>query len=181
MERETMNTSRGQRALAALLAVGVLAGCADTGSPAVEQRQKGVLQLADYHGPLPSMTMAAEREVNWSHGPQAGDVTPTEVIVAPERVQVGQPFKVTAYTVGGGCMVADGQDVEVTGNVVQLTPFDRQLGEICTMQLVIVPHESTITLDAPGEWVLRVSGRKVRFGDATWEQAISAEIRIQVE
>jgi hypothetical protein len=176
-----MNWSKGPGALAALLAVGALAGCADTSGPAVEQRHKGVLQLADYHGPLPSMTMTAEREVNWSHGPQAGDVAPTEVIVAPERVQVGQPFKVTAYTVGGGCTVADGQEVEVTGNVVQLTPFDRELGEICTMQLVFVPHESTIILDAPGEWVLRVSGRKIRFGDSTWEQAISAEIRLQVE
>jgi hypothetical protein len=102
------------------------------------------------------------------------------IAVPADGVEAGTPFEITTYTVGGGCTVADGQEVQISANVVELKPYDRELGEICTMQLVFVPHTSTLTLDTPGEWVVRVTGRKVRYQDTSWELPISAETTITV-
>jgi hypothetical protein len=59
---------------------------------------------------------------------------------------------------------------------VELTPYDVHSGHAaCTAILLNLSHESTVTLDEPGEWTIRVSGRRARYGDETWETPVSAE------
>jgi hypothetical protein len=194
----------GGRVVALAAAVGLMAACNDTGTgPEIHERQLGIIQLEDFDGPLPAnFTSGGERDPNirWNGSPDGegrlpigpgdreegdggdyGDLIHPRVIDAPDEVEAGKPFDVTTYTFGGGCTAADGQDVQISGNVVDLKPYDRELGEICTMILRVIPHTSTVTLNTPGEWVIRVSGRKVRFGDTSWEQPISAEKTIIVK
>jgi hypothetical protein len=162
-----------------VLAVTTLGACgAETSTAPVEDaagRQPGVLQLSGWTGTVQFST-GRQDDVRWSTPPAGTDVTPPKVIEAPDTVQVGSPFDVTTYTVGSdGCWRPDGQSVTITGRVVELKPFDARQGEVCTMALVFLPHKSTVTLSAAGEWKLRVTGRRIRHNDAGWSEAVSAE------
>jgi hypothetical protein len=173
---------RGVRLLVVAVWAGLLTGCIDPSQPLDGLRYLGVLQLAEYAGSA-FATDTAQHVVpeSWSQPPQADDVVPPRVIVVgSDTLEAGAPVEITTYTVGGGCTVADGQEVTIAGRVVELKPYDREVGEVCTMQLVYVPHRSTVTLGEPGEWVIRVVGRRVRYQDSTWEQPISAELVVVV-
>jgi hypothetical protein len=106
---------------------------------------------------------------------------PPEVIEAPRTAIVGKPFEISAYTVGpNGCWSADGLEVVESGRVIELTPWDRNSGaEACTMIFGYLAHPATLTLDAVGEWTLRVRGRRVR-GTESVDDAVTAERTILV-
>jgi hypothetical protein len=138
------------------------------------QRNGGVLQLAGWPSPPPQYTTGGG--VKWSKSPEPGDVTAPLVIEAPETVRVNAAFQVTVNTIGvNGCWRPDGQEVSISNRVVTLTPYDRVEGEVCTQALVVLPHHSTVTLNAAGTWTLRVTGRRTRIGSDVVDEPITAE------
>jgi hypothetical protein len=110
------------------------------------------------------------------------DYTAPVVLQAPDTVDAGQAFEVRTNTVGpNGCWRSDGQTVGKVGRVVVLRPYDSHSGsEVCTEALVYLSHSSTLVLDEPGEWTLRVNGRRLRMGDEVWSEPIWAARSIVV-
>jgi hypothetical protein len=174
-------TGKAMRPLLAL-AVGVtmLGACDGVNNPGAERVSPGVLQLIG--GPAPSVQAGDRNEgLTWTLTPGDGTTTPYQVLTAPDTVSAGVPFEVLVQTIGdGGCWSAQRQDVVVDGRTVELRPYDAHSGaDVCTMILLYLAHNSTLTLDEPGVWTLRVSGRRIVSGGAE-EVGVSAEKRIVV-
>ena len=168
--------SQWKSILAAGLAVTLLGGCAaDVAGPG-GVRQPGVLLISGWTGNVP-VNFADGNDLEWNRTRYSGDFTAPDVLVAPDTVDAGKPFAVTTQTVGSnGCWRSDGQTVATLGRVVVLRPYDSHSGsEVCTEALSFLPHSSTLVLDQPGDWTLRVAGRRLRIGDQVWDEPISAE------
>lgn len=156
-----------------------LPACDDvaTDPPAVDRRVLGALQLERPEGQA-SEAAGPDTPVQWSVPPgERGTVVPPNVLVAPDTVRAGVPFTVTVHTIGvSGCWRADGQDVSVADGVATITPWDAHSGaEVCTEVLGYLPHQAQVTFATPGVAVVRVAGRRLRLGDRTWEQPVSAQ------
>src|SRR5688572_17135251 len=141
----------------------------------------GALQIRGWTGFVPAPGFAAVT-VSWDQAPRATDVVPPRVIDAPDTVDANVAFDVVTHTVGpSGCWRAAGQQVAVTERVVQLRPLDQHSGApICTMALVFPAHRSPVALSEPGEWTLRVVGRRADANGASLEGIIKAETTIIV-
>lgn len=166
-----------------LVVAGMLSACAEATEPSPSERRLGILQLDVYSGPLAVEGGSADdRDIRWDHEPTDGIRVPAEVLVVPETVVAGKAFDVTVHTIGAnGCWRSDGQEVRVTAGVVELMPYDLHSGaESCPDNLPYLSHTSSLTLESPGEWVIRVSGRRVRHGDSSWELPVTAEKTIVV-
>jgi hypothetical protein len=176
------------RALSALALVAFMAGCANDGtSPNPSGRNLGILQL---EGGAASVAQTAGNSgsssgppISWDVPPGAGTLFPPEVLQAPAAVIAGFPFPVTVFTVGpNGCWSPDGIEVEVDSGpkVVDLVPWDLHSGaDACTMIFGYMAHDTIVTLSEPGQWTLRVEGRRIR-GDGTTDGSVRAERSILV-
>jgi hypothetical protein len=170
-----------------LLGTALLAGttaCTDALSPDVygEGPVPGVLQLDHYSGPVPVVLNGASSPlVRWS-STRDGVVVPPQAIEAPDTVDAGVAFEVTTFTIGEtGCWSAGHQDVQIGSGVVELRPYDVHSGnDICTLILLLLPHRSELVIPEAGEWVLRVIGRRARFGQLSSFVPVSAERTIVV-
>jgi hypothetical protein len=167
------------RTASAIAMVAVLAACDDPADAPASGPVLGILQLegwAEMATAGPDSTVR-DTTVRWTYPPGENAVIPPEVLVVPPEVQAGQPFMVAVTTIGeGGCWSAESQEVRITDRTVELTPYDVHSGHAaCTMILLHLSHESTVTLDEPGEWTIRVTGRRARHGDETWATPVSAE------
>lgn len=171
---------RGYRTMAVVGLAGVLAAaCSEPSAPAALQPQAGVLQLEGYTGLQPSQAGVA---VRWSVEPGTGTFVPPAVLAVPAEVQAGQAFDAVVTTLGmNGCWRADSQAVSKSGRTLDLKPYDVHSGaDFCTEALQYLPHTSRVTLDSPGEWTVRVTGRRARHGDREWEVPVAAEATIIV-
>jgi hypothetical protein len=158
----------------------VLAGCTDTVGVATEGERPGVLQLLGYDAlPLSGYT---ESVVVWTVDARGSVLAPRAPLVAPDTVAAGEAFDVEVTTIGlNGCWRAGGQSVQVEDGVVTLTPSDVRSGaHVCTQILSELRHSSRVTLATPGEWTLRVAGRRVRHGDDAWQEPATAETKVVV-
>lgn len=163
-----------------LAGAALLIGCNDPAGPRGSDLQLGVLQLEGYAAAAQTAS-DPNRGVTWTLPPDSEVHLPPAVIEAPDEVNAGEPFVVTVTTIGlSGCARAEKQEVSISGRTVELKPYDVYVGEICTAILLYLTHDSTITLDSPGEWTIRVSGRRARYGDQTWETPVAAEKTIVV-
>jgi hypothetical protein len=108
-------------------------------------------------------------------------VFPPEVIESPSEAIAGYSFPVTVFTIGpNGCWSPDGIEVETGERVVDLVPWDHHSGaDACTMIFGYLAHEATLNLSEPGEWTLRVAGRRIR-GDGSSDGSVRAERRVIV-
>jgi hypothetical protein len=83
-------------------------------------------------------------------------------IAFPSRVRVGQTFTVTVNSFGSStCVRADGMDLSVRGDVVDLVPWDlvaRGGARVCTDDLRAFPHSVPILAQFAGSLTLRVHG-----------------------
>lgn len=163
------------------MALGLLASC--TGGVAGPEgwSKPGVLVISGWTGNVPeNLIQGSALDWEWEPGPD--DLTAAEVLVAPDTVEAGEAFLVTTHTVGpSGCWRPDGQTVSTNGRMVALSPYDSHSGsEVCTAALVFLAHGSTLVLNEPGEWTLRVDGRRLRMGDTVWEEPVSATRTITV-
>ena len=166
---------RGSRAVITGLAAGlVLAACTSPAGYEGGPPQAGVLQVVDYTG-TPSGN--PDSTVRWSVDPEADVLAPSRALEAPDTVAAGAAFEVVTHTIGlDGCWRASGQTWRVRERVVEITPMDTHSGaNICTEIVLFLKHRSSLTIAEPGEWQLRVAGRRVRQGDRTWEEPVTAE------
>jgi hypothetical protein len=166
---------RGSRAVITGMAAGLaLAACTSPASYEGGAPQAGVLQVVDYSG-TPSSN--PDSTVRWSVDPDADVLVASRTLEAPDTVAAGQAFQAVTHTIGlDGCWRASGQTWRVRERVVEITPMDTHSGaNICTEIVLFLKHTSTITIAEPGEWQLRVAGRRVRQGDRTWEEPVTAE------
>lgn len=157
----------------------VIAGCGEPAGPQPGLEQLGVLQLAAYEWPI---TVVADESVRWSVTPGSDVLAPPRVIIAPDSVDAGVAFDVTVTTIGlSGCWAAAGEWVGQGDGVLEIIPTDVHSGaEVCTDMLSYLAHPSRVRLDTPGEWTIRVKGRRLRHGDEVWEELVTAERRIVV-
>ena len=163
------------------MTIALLAGCSETTGPDGSERALGILQIESSAGPSLVASAPSSDAITWSRPPDEGMTYPPSVIEAPDTVEVGQSFQVTVYTIGpNGCWSPDGVDLVESGRVIELTPWDRHSGaDFCTLALAFLPHATSLTLDEPGEWTLRVTGRRVRGGGGS-DDMVTAERKIFV-
>lgn len=93
--------------------------------------------------------------------------TGTVIIEAPDTVAAGRAFDVTVNTFGSSsCVRAERLDVEVTGSVARLTPYDRVAPSnvACTQDFGAHPHTAPVTFATAGSATLEAHGR-VASGD----------------
>lgn len=178
----TQAAGRIRSSFMVVLAAGFLvATCTDPAEIGGDSRHLGILQLEGSSNP--SGASNGDNAVHWDPTPSAGDITPDPVLVAPDTIAAGQPFNVTVHTIGeSGCWGADGMKLSPFGRTVELKPYDVHSGhEVCTAVILNLEHGTSLTLDEPGEWLLRVSGRKARRGDESWEIPVKVEKTIVVQ
>lgn len=172
------------RRLSLVVVAGMLAACSDVAAPAFDSwRQPGILQLLGYDGVVPQRgpENGHNAGIRWNQPAELGVITPPDVLVAPDTVDRGMPFTVAVTTIGSnGCWRADGMSLTIGARVVELRPYDARSGaDICTTVLVYLRREASVTLMEPGEWVLRVDGRRVQLGEAR-DTPVTAEKTILV-
>jgi hypothetical protein len=161
----------------AFIMVVLAAACAESSTEAeFAGPRPGILQLESYVGAVTQLDQGVDGAVRWTPDPE-NVVAPPRVIIVPDTVQAGSAFDVTVYTIGeSGCWTAAGQEVSVTGRVVEIRPYDTHSGaDICTQVLGFLRHGAVLRLEEAGEWVIRVRGRRVRHGDPVWEAPVSVE------
>lgn len=165
----------------AAMTIASLVGCSETTGPDGSERALGILQIESDAGPSLQASAPSNDAITWSRPPDEGTTYPPSVIEAPDTVEVGQTFQVTVHTIGpNGCWSPDGLDVVESARVIELTPWDRNSGaDFCTLVLGFLPHAANLTLDEPGEWTLRVTGRRVRGGGGL-DDTVTAERKIFV-
>lgn len=96
------------------------------------------------------------------------------VLEAPDTVLAGSAFDVTVNTFGSSsCVRAERLDVEVTGAVARLTPYDRvaPAGSPCTPDLSAHPHTASVTFASPGPATLEVFAQ-AGTGDTIISEAV---------
>ena len=82
-------------------------------------------------------------------------------------------------TYGSGCVSAEWMSVEyVSDTEVELTPYDRRLEGVCTLELRRASHEEELVFSRRGTVTLRVVGRRV---DQQTDEMTEVRRRIQVE
>lgn len=75
---------------------------------------------------------------------------PVEIEI-PDTVQVGEPFELSVFTYGGGCLREGPTKIKVGGLRVDVTPYDIHSGaEACADVLNTFLHKATLTLTTPG-------------------------------
>jgi hypothetical protein len=172
-----MRASKSAIALALACAVG--SGCDEPAGLEPGPPRAGVLQLIGFAGPG---VTSGDGTVRWTVPPAADVRVPGRVLAAPDTVAAGETFDVAVTTIGlSGCWSASGQDLRERAGVIELTPTDAHSGAgVCTDVLLELEHRSSLAIALPGEWTVRVRGRRVRLGHATWEEPVAAEKTVVV-
>ena len=174
-------TGKWKRVLGVGLPAVLLAACASDPSGPGPYRQLGVLMISGWTGSMP-VNLDDGGGLDWNRVRGPADYTAPDVLVAPDTVEAGQAFEITTNTVGwSGCWRSDGQSVATVGRTVVIRPYDSHSGsEVCTEALLFLEHRSTLVLHEPGEWLLRVDGRRLRMGDDITDEPISAQRTVVV-
>jgi hypothetical protein len=174
-------TRTWRRMLSLALPAVLLAACAGEIAGPGGRRAPGVLLVSGWSGTVPLKAGSGE-SLEWNLPRESSDFTAPAVLVAPDTVEAGEPFEVTTNTIGmNGCWRSDGQTTARLGRTAIVKPYDSHSGsEVCTEILLYLAHSSTLVLEEPGEWTLRVDGRRLRVGDDAWEEPISAKRTIIV-
>jgi hypothetical protein len=163
------------------LALLATAGCSEPVGPVQQLKELGVLQVVEYGGPY--VIGDGDPAVNWSVPPGTGVLVPPRVLVTPDTVRAGVPFDVVVTTIGmNGCWSAAGLWPRFVERGLDLIPTDVHSGAtFCTEMALYLEHHVRITIATPGEFTLRVKGRRLRHGDAAWEEPVSAHRTIVVQ
>lgn len=81
----------------------------------------------------------------------------------PASARASEPFEVRVRTVGGACVRRDDTELEMAGDTVRVTPYDRYLlprpGLGCIPSDETIAHTVDISFDDAGEVVVVVRGR----------------------
>ena len=90
----------------------------------------------------------------------------TAQVTVPETVAVGEPATIVVLTAGGGCIRTGDTEVQVSGLVAELTPYDHfpSAGQICTADFRLNTHTATVQFTQRGRATVRVRGRELPSG-----------------
>ena len=101
----------------------------------------------------------------------------TTRIIAPDTVTRGVSFDVSFSTFGGGCIRSIGHDdFTATSSEVTIRAFDHNSGgQVCTDDLLRLPHAVQVRLGAPGTYIIRLIGQQ--RGASTGSTNAPAELR----
>ena len=87
------------------------------------------------------------------------------VVTAPSTVAVGEEFKITITTFGGGCEREGTSSTIITAEGATIMVYDITSaihpGVICTAEIKRLPHSLSLRFDKPGQALIRVWGRRV--------------------
>lgn len=157
----------------------LLAGCQEPAGPVRGLEEVGVLQLVEYDG---AMLLGADQSVHWSVPPDTGVLAPPHVLVAPDTIGAGEAFDVAVTTIGlSGCWSAAGMWPRPVEGGIDLVPTDVHSGAgFCTGVVQYLEHAARIRIATPGEYTLRVRGRRLRHGNHLWEEPVTAQRTIVV-
>jgi hypothetical protein len=160
------------------LAIGS-AACTEMSGPEAGAAHPGVLQLAGYDG---ATLVEPDAALTWTLPPAPQVLVPARILEAPDTVNAGESFEVMVTTIGlSGCWSAVGQTVARMAGVIELTPSDAHSGAaVCTHVLLDLEHRSSVAIDTPGAWILRVRGRRVRQGFEKSDEPVAVERAIVV-
>jgi hypothetical protein len=85
------------------------------------------------------------------------------MIDAPDSAPAATPFNITVRTYGDGCITSESTDVTVLDDGADIYVYDRRRipgdNEACTLMLVYLPHEATLSFANAGLKVIRIHGR----------------------
>jgi hypothetical protein len=89
----------------------------------------------------------------------------TNVVNAPSTVAVGEEFKFTITTFGGGCEREGTSSTIITATGASIMVYDITSaihpGVICTAEIKRFPHSLSLRFEKPGQALIRVWGRRV--------------------
>lgn len=158
----------------------VAVGCSEPAGPVPGLETLGILQVVEYQGGL---LLGPDPTVLWSVPPGTGVLAPPRVLIAPDTVAAGVPFDVEVTTIGmSGCWSGAGMWARPVEGGFDLIPTDVHSGaNFCTEIALYIGHHARIAIDTPGEYTLRVKGRRLRQGDSQWEEPVSAQRTIVVQ
>jgi hypothetical protein len=168
---DLMHARKGKRHL--LLVTTALLACSSPMEYEAGPPQPGVLQLLEY----PAAPDDKNSGIHWSPEPDGQVLVAPQAISAPDTVTAGTAFDVITTTIGlNGCWSAGGQTVQIMEHLVEIKPRDIHSGaSVCTEILLFLPHTSTLQLPAPGQWLLRVHGRRISQQRSALEEPVIAE------
>jgi hypothetical protein len=87
------------------------------------------------------------------------------VVTAPRTVAVGEEFKMTITTFGGGCEREGTSSTIITATGASIMVYDITSaihpGVICTAEIKRLPHSLSLRFEKPGQALIRVWGRRV--------------------
>jgi hypothetical protein len=88
-----------------------------------------------------------------------------DVVTAPSTVAVGEDFKITITTFGGGCEREGTSSTIITATGASIMVYDITSaihpGVICTAVIKRMPHTLTLRFEKPGQALIRIWGRRV--------------------
>lgn len=84
-------------------------------------------------------------------------------VVVPMDAMVNELLLIEIMTWGDGCYSFERTDVELIGDSIDVTPYDRRrLGDgVCPNILRHLDHSVTVKFETPGAKTVRVTGRRV--------------------
>ena len=87
------------------------------------------------------------------------------VVTAPSTVAVGEEFKITITTFGGGCEREGTSSTIITATGATIMVYDITSAihprVICTAEIRRLPHRLSLRFEKPGQGVIKVWGRRV--------------------
>jgi hypothetical protein len=94
-----------------------------------------------------------------------GEERSKDVVTAPSSVRVGEDFKITITTFGGGCEREGTTSTIRTATGASVMVYDitaaTRPGVICAAVIKRMPHSLTLRFERPGQALIRVWGRRV--------------------
>jgi hypothetical protein len=137
-----------------LIVVSMLAACGTLDDGAIDEVRLGII---DYH----------DRS--------------DEVLELPGSASPGSAVPVVVRTYGGGCEEAHSMDVEVSDDLIVLTPHDRTYmpaDGACIAILRRLEHEAVLEFDDPGVKTVRIVGRRVT---ARLDEEVHVDFELAIE
>lgn len=110
-------------------------------------------------------------------------VAETARVVVPAVVERGSAFDVTVTTFAGGCRrESAGTEVSVQGSTATVHPFHYlQRADICTDDLLLIPHTVQLRFDQPGTATVRFvgEGNRVETGEPSRPVTIERTLTVR--
>jgi len=95
--------------------------------------------------------------------------------ILPDTVQAGVPFTATVSTFGSPCTRPDGTDVQTTGLVADLIPYDLlpPPETVCEASITAFPRSVTLIFTTQGAGLVRLHGSDFKGRPVTQQRPVT--------